>query len=98
MLEIEDNNGLTLSVLKATKYIINLPAMVGDYVFAVRNTKFTGGNKYWVEKGIVKKIGCDKKGWYININGTRSNLNSFGVGWFTSEAEAQAKLTELLNK
>ncbi len=78
--------------------IIKLPATVGDYVFAVRATKITNYTKYWVEKGIVKKIGCDKKGWYININGTRSNLSSFGVGWFTSEAEAQAKLTELLKK
>ncbi len=78
---------------------IKLPVSVGDYVFAVRTHCWGCSNKsYFIDKAIVKKIGCDKRGWYINIGGTRSNLDSCGINWFISEAEAQAKLTELLNK
>lgn len=91
---------------------IKLPASVGDYVFVIRDyykpkSDWRWGSAYMpsVVKAVITEIGCDKRGWYIITqdvgrygSGTRIKLEKCGINWFTSEAEAQAKLTELLNK
>lgn len=89
---------------------IKLPVSVGDYVFMIRDyhkpkSHWRWGGKPRLVKAVITEIGCDKKGWYIISqdeglwsSGVRSKLDSFGVSWFISEEEAQAKLTELLNK
>lgn len=80
---------------------IKLPAIVGDGIFVIRHYHDPRSYYLRVTKAVITEIGCDKRGWYIitqdvgRYGGTRSDLNSFGVSWFLTEAEAKEELSKL---
>lgn len=77
---------------------IEVPFDIGDTLYIIRTTKSTGGRYIYIEKQIVKEIGKDDKGEYVNISGTRSKLSTFNDKYFVTLAEAKKKLQTMLQK
>lgn len=69
---------------------------VGDEVFIIRTTNLTGCKYYYIQKQIIKEIGKDEKGTYINIGGVRSSLEQFNKKYFIKIKDAYVQLLELL--
>ena len=86
-----------IAVLKEqVENAIVCPCIVGDTVYAVRTRSYGfGEKKHYIEKAAVKEIGWDKKGVYIVVGGTRSNLSGFNKNIFLTEVEANRRLKEL---
>ena len=81
------------------EFKIDLPFKVGDIVFVIRYYyNESWGRKPRIVEAEVQKIKCDKKGWCIIADNTRSKLDKCGESWFLTKAEAEEKLKKLLKE
>lgn len=69
---------------------------VNDYLYVIRATRYVDCKCFYIEKQVVKEIGKDSKGLYVNIGGVRSNLDQYNIKFFLNYDNASDKLYSLI--